>query len=50
MIQVEKELVVQPLDVLHRRDDGLEVLVLSPSVNGVVDHDTVYGVVVVSLG
>ena len=49
VVQVEQELVVQPLDVFAGRDDALEVLVLSAAVDGVVHHDTVHVRVVVCL-
>ena len=49
MVQVEQELVVQPLDVFAGRDNALEVLVLSATVDGVVHHYTVHVRVVVCL-
>ena len=49
MVQVEQELVVQSLDVFERRDDALEVLVLSTPVDRVVDHDSIDLLVLVGL-
>jgi len=37
VVEVEKELMVETFDVLQRRDNLLEVLVLSSSVDGVVN-------------
>ena len=37
MVEVEQELMVESLDVLERTDNLLEVLILSSSVDGVVD-------------
>lgn len=42
VVEVEEELVVETLDVFLGRDDGLEVLVLSATVDGVVDHHAVH--------
>jgi hypothetical protein len=40
VVQVVEEAVVQPFDVLQRRDDLLEVLILGSSKDGVVDLHT----------
>jgi hypothetical protein len=49
VVQVEQELVVQPLDILVRAHTLLQILILASSVNRVIHHDSVHVVVLVGL-
>jgi hypothetical protein len=49
VIQIPQKLVVQPLDILVRAHALLQVLILAPAVDRVVDHDPVHVVVLVGL-
>jgi hypothetical protein len=41
VVQVEQELVIETLDVLVRTNTLLQVLILTTTVNRIVDHDTI---------
>jgi hypothetical protein len=49
VVQVEQELVVQPLDILVRAHTLLQILILASPVNGVIHHDSIHLVVLVCL-
>lgn len=49
MVQIPQKLVVQPLDILVRTNTLLQILILAPPMNRVVNHDSIDFIVLVCL-